>query len=233
MDRKQTVRELLDEYDRGLTTRMEVLNKIIDVLVNADVDAQLAEISPHALDWVLWGLRDQYAPIIGHDPDAYSILEGVTVRRGEEEEYRLDLARREERLRTIEIPSIQRWLRAHPLPTRELFPIAVVRGAHARIERDRKALWATMPPHLTQKEQKAWSKRERYDELCSVEIGLYQALERAELAGAGSQEQALAWDGFERVAHLLALREDLTAEERELVINAQRRRRERVGSLQP
>ena len=231
VDRQRTLRWLLDAYNQGLITRLEVSHKALEVLANADVDGQLAELSSDELDWVVWDLRDSYAPIIGRDPAAFEILEGVTVQPGAEEEYRQGLARRVERLRTIEVPSIQHWLRAHPLPACNPFPTALVRGLLARVEHDRKAVWSRLPLDLTRREQKTWLKRERYDELCEVGTGLLIALERAELAGAGSQEQALAWNGFFRVAHLLLLRQDLSIEEGEFMIDAQQRRHEHLSAL--
>ena len=233
VDREQTVKAILEDWDSGLLTRGALPMRLLEVLTTADVDAQLAELSPDRLDWVVWELRDNYAPIIGHDPAAYGIIEGVTVLPGNEEEYRLDLARREEHMRTVAVPSIQRWLRVHPLPARDPFPTAIVRCLHARTERARTTLWASKPPHFGAKQWRTWPERERYDDLLSLEIELEKSLHRAELAGAGSQEQALAWQGLERVAHILAAREDLTVEERQIVIEACQRGGERGGSFRP
>lgn len=231
--RVQTVRELLEEYGSGLLSGAELSSSLLQVLAGADIDAQLAEVPPDALDWVLWELRDNYAPIVGHDPASYMIIEGVTVLPGKAEEYRLDFARREERMRTLEIPWVQRWLEAHPLPAREPFSGAVVQRLHARVEASREALWASRPSHLGSKQWRSWSERELYEVLGRLEIELDKSLRRAALGGPGSQEQALAWEGLERVAHLLAAREDLTVEEREVVVEAGQRRGARRGSFRP
>jgi hypothetical protein len=112
----------------------------------------------------------------------------------------------------------------HPLLPREPFPVDLVRGLHSRTERDFKALLATRPPNLGRKESRAWAENSRIEKLGSLELELKSAVYRAELAGAGSEEQALAWEGFDRVAHSLALREDLSAAESGLVQMAQTRR---------
>lgn len=69
VSRVQTVSELLEEYGSGLLSGAEFSSSLLQVLAGADIDAQLAEVPPDALDWVLWeqqsghkGLRQvQYA----------------------------------------------------------------------------------------------------------------------------------------------------------------------------
>jgi hypothetical protein len=233
MNREQTVKEILDEYADGLLTGAGLSGRLLQVLAGADIDAQLAEVSHEALDWVLWELRDNYAPIAGHEPASYGIIEGVTVHPSQQDEYLLGLARREEHLRMVEVPWVQRWLRAHPLPAREPFPSAIVRGLHTRVAADRETLWASKASSLGPKEWRTWPERKRYDDLLSLEIELEKAVQRAELGGAGSQEQALAWEGFDRVAHLLVSREDLSPEEREAAVEARQRRGDRAGWFLP
>lgn len=233
MTREQTVKSLLDEYSNALLTGAELSSKVFHVLANTDIDSQLEQLSPEALDWVLWELRDHYAPIVGHDPATYNIIEGVTIDPRRREEYFSDLARRVERLREVELPIVQRWLMDHPLAPRGPFPSSIARGLYTRVKASREVLWNSRPAELGLKQWRVWSEHVGYDILLSLEIELEKSLQRAELGGVGSQEQALAWEGFDRVAHLLGGRQDLTVEERRIVAEARQRRGDRDGSFLP
>lgn len=224
------IEDLVEEYHEGFLTLGGLFSSIVDLLVAGDIDAQLTSLPPETREWIVWSLRDHYSPIAGQAPQDFFILESVCLVPGTEEEYAVDRARREERLRTTEIPGIQDWLRAHPLPPRPPFPVDVVRALRSRTEDTLNALLASRPSNLTPKERRAWSGREAVGRLGAVVAELDSALARAELAGTGSQEQALAWEGFERIAGLLERRDDLSPAETTLVQAAAASRRSNLAS---
>lgn len=227
---ERRIEDLVEEYHEGFLTLGGLFSSIVDLLVAGDIDAQLTSVPTETREWIVWSLRDHYSPIASSSPESFFILESVCLVPGTEEEYAVDRARRDERLRTVEIPKIQDWLRAHPLPSRPPFPADLIRALRSRTQDSLNALLATQPPNLTRKERRAWSGREAVERLGAVVAELGNALERAELADAGSQEQALAWEGFERVASLLAGRDDLTPAEAALVQAATARRRLNLAS---
>lgn len=211
------IQELVDEYLNGNESWMYVVEGIVDTLLDGDIDAQLAELPPETRDSITWTLKDRYAATIGRDPADYSIVESVCLQPGCEKEYRADLARREERLRTVEIPKLQAWLGAHPLPPRDPFPIALVRDLFRRLDLELQDLQAQRPRGVGHRKAREREVDKGVPNLRAVVSALATALDRAELAGAGSQEQALAWEGFDRVAHLIAARQDLGAAEKAVV----------------
>ncbi len=145
-------------------------------------------------------------------------LRDVMVRPGAEEEYRRDLARREEHSRSVEIPWIQRWLSTKPLPACDPFPTQLVQALHDRLETERLSLIERRPLSISRKE---WSSS----------AALQTALGRSVLSGAGSQEQALAWQGVSRVVERVLERNDSSADEREFLDRAKLRRREDLAGL--
>jgi hypothetical protein len=220
----KTIQDVLVEYKQGLFARGETPHRLLGALLDRDIDLELSRLPAEILDDVLWLLRDAYAPIIGHETAEYSLIEGVTIIPGREEAYGIDLARREEHFRNVQLPHIQRWFCDHPLPPREQFPTEIVAGLLARVKADREVVGRA----LTKEQSRDRHARRRRDELVELEIALEAALRRASLAAVGSQEQAMAWEGVERSIHVILTRTDLTPDETRLAADAHVRRATRA-----
>jgi hypothetical protein len=76
----RTISDVIEEYLEGMLARGEVFERMVDVLVEGDIDARLSALPPETRDWPQWGLHCHYAPIQGRDADSYISIFGGTVR---------------------------------------------------------------------------------------------------------------------------------------------------------
>ena len=227
------LRRVFEDYDAGGFATGELPGRILDVALSSDLEPQLDAIDVDRADRSMWILRDAYAPIVGHEPEKYLIVEAVTVRRGYEEEYRGDLAHREHQARQTRIPAIQAWLAARPLRAREPFPTGTIRRVLSLVTEKKQALLDGRPTDLDRKQSRAWWSDSGCNDLVHLEVELTNALRRADTGPIGSQEQALAWDGVERIAaQLVELELDgLVVAERTLLALARDHRAGRLARV--